>query len=114
MFLRAWRRLATFVSTGVGVWLISSQVTYAQDSSLGGLAQNILGPFSAMGKIMMAVCIVGGVGFILGSVVQYKAHRENPTQVRISTPLLLLILGIALVSLPFLGKYSSSSLFLNQ
>ncbi len=76
--------------------------------SLGQAANNLLGPTVGLGKILNAICMVSGIGFLLGAIVQYKYHRENPQQVRLSTPITFLILGFALMSIPFVSMMSES------
>ena len=73
------------------------------DASLGGMANAALAPVVGVGKILSDLSIVAGIGLLFGSVVQYRAHRENPTQVRLSTPVFLIIAGAALILLPFIG-----------
>ena len=83
------------VLVGLLLCLISTQI--AADS-LGQVANNLMGPIQGLGRIVNAICFIAGVGFLLGGIVQYRYHRENPQQVRLSTPLVLLFLGICLVA----------------
>ena len=61
---------------------------------------------NGLGKIFGYICLIGGVGMILGAFLQYKAHRDNPSQVRLGTPIFLLIVGIILIILPYIGFIS--------
>ena len=81
--------------------------------TLGQLSENAMGPVAGLGKIMNYICLVAGIGFLLGAIIQYKYHRDNPQQVRLSTPILLLVLGLSLVALPLLAGASISSYFLD-
>lgn len=78
-------------------------------ASLGGVAQNVMGPVSGLSKIVNAICYVAGTGFLLGGVLQYRYHRENPQQVRISTPIVLVILGLIIIGIPFISMWSESA-----
>lgn len=80
-----------------------------QGVGIGQLASILMVPTAGLAKIMMAMAFVVGVGFLMGAIVQYKYHRENPQQVRLSTPVLLLALGLALLALPFVAQLSSSN-----
>ncbi len=80
--------------------------------SLGELAGNILIPTTGLGNLVVLASYVAGVGLILGAILQYRAHRENPQQIRLSTPVALLILGLALIIIPWLSSHSLSASFL--
>lgn len=80
-------------------------VSYASNS-LGDVANWALGPVNGLGKVLGYMCLIGGIGMILGAFLQYRAHRENPSQVRLSTPVFLLIVGVFLIILPYVGLIS--------
>lgn len=80
----------------------------ADGVGIGQLASILMVPTAGIAKIMTAMAFVVGVGFLMGSIIQYKYHRENPQQVRLSTPILLLVLGFSLLALPFFAQLSSS------
>ncbi len=51
---------------------------------------------------IIKVCLwVGGAGLILGGMIQYRAHRVNPSQVRLTKPVMLWITGIVFILIPF-------------
>ena len=79
---------------------------------VGDWASFMLGPTKTIGKLVHILCFITGAGFIVGSLIQYKYHRENPQQVRISTPIFMLILGVAIVAVPLLSHMSTSSSFM--
>ncbi len=77
--------------------------TYADSLSVGDMADWVMGPVNGLGKVLGYICLIGGIGMILGSFLQYKAHRENPSQVRLTTPVFLFVVGVILIILPFVG-----------
>jgi len=83
--------------------MLSITNTYADSLSLGDMADWVMGPVNGLGKVFGYICLIGGIGMILGSFLQYKAHRENPSQVRLTTPVFLLVVGIILLLIPFVG-----------
>jgi len=83
------------------IFLITS--TYADSLSLGDMADWVMGPVNGLGKVLGYICLIGGIGMILGAFLQYKAHRDNPSQVRLTTPVFLLVVGVILIILPFVG-----------
>lgn len=81
--------------------LFLSQDVYAQTSTgLGGIAQNITKSFEDLGKLMIAVSYLAGIGFAIAAIFKFKQHKDNPTQIPLGTPIALLVIGIALVFLP--------------
>jgi hypothetical protein len=70
---------------------------------------NILGPLSAFTDSFYKICYALGIILIVGSGIQYRMHRKNPMQIRLSNVIFLLIVGIVVVCLPFLVKLSTSS-----
>jgi intracellular multiplication protein IcmD len=95
-----------FKSLIVIILLTTIGYCYAGEG-FGQFADNALGPVQGMGRILSDICLVGGIGMLLGAVLQYKAHRDNPSQVRLTTPIFLLVIGIAMVLLPFIGHLTS-------
>lgn len=91
-------------------WAMMAENTYA--TSLGEISGNLIGPASGIGHVMNAICYLVGLGFLLCGLLQYKYHRENPQQVKISTPITLLLVGLAMLALPFLAMMSNSGAFL--
>ena len=82
-------------------------VNYADGAvSIGTAADWAMGPINSLGKIFGYMCLIGGVGMVLGAFLQYRAHRDNPSQVRLGTPIFLLIVGLILLILPFIGVIS--------
>jgi intracellular multiplication protein IcmD len=77
--------------------------------SLGGMAQSMLVPIDVMTLLMYKICYILGGAMIVGSGVQYKAHRDNPQQIPINRPIFLLIIGLVLVALPLIAQLSGAS-----
>ena len=75
--------------------------------SLGQLAEATAEPINMLTKIFEDVSLVAGICFIVGALLQYRAHRINPSQVRLGAPIFLLILGVVLILLPFVGNLTS-------
>lgn len=81
--------------------------------SIGELSRDLMAPAAGLAKVFFAISFVTGVGFILGACIQFKYHRENPQQVRLSTCIMLLALGLALIALPFVTMISGASNFVH-
>ncbi|MAZ38962.1 MAG: hypothetical protein CMF49_02495 [Legionellales bacterium] len=90
------------------VGLFISGKTYAA-KTFGDISNFATGITGNLGKAMYGISFVLGIGFLLGSIIQYKQHRNNPQMVRISTPICYFILGLALIVSPFIAMLSTAS-----
>lgn len=83
--------------------------------SLGSISDYLVnGPLYGIGKLGQAIAFIAGAGFLLAGIFQYKNYRDNPQQVRLSTPITYLILGLVLIALPFIAMLSAGSGFLTK
>jgi intracellular multiplication protein IcmD len=62
-------------------------------------------------RLVTAASYVAGMAFAVGAIVKFKAHKDNPTQIPIGTPIALLFVGAALIFIPTVFKVSGSTLF---
>jgi hypothetical protein len=101
-----------FIGSLLTTYLFSlSQFAYAysQDPNLGQAAGNMLVPLGLAADGFRKLCFVIGGTLIIGAGMQYKNYRNNPSAVRLSTPVVLLLLGIALILLPIISSISQGS-----
>ncbi len=80
-----------------------------QNKSLGQISGNLMEPLSVFTGTAHNICLVLGIAFLAGALIQYKNHRDNPSQAPISRSIFLLIFGLVLVALPLIGKLSDSA-----
>lgn len=98
-----------------GLALVMTQISYADEpGSLAQVSSNILGPVSLFTKTLYSACYVLGAMLIMSSIVQYRDHRNNPSQVPISRPVSLLIFGLLLIGLPWVGHLTAGASFLGK
>ena len=55
-------------------------------------------------KLITAGSYIAGMGFGVGSIVKFKAHKDNPTQIPVGTPIALLFVAAALLFMPSVSK----------
>lgn len=79
--------------------------------TLGGIADNVTGTMGSVAKLITAGSYVAGVGFALMGMLKFKAHKDNPTQVPLSQPIVLLAIAAGLVFLPSLISTGGSTVF---
>jgi len=83
----------------------------ASGGSLGALASRVTGSFGNVAKLITAGAYVAGMGFAVGAVMKFKAHKDNPTQIPVGTPIALLFIATALIFLPEVFKVAGVTLF---
>lgn len=83
----------------------------AKASGLGGLATNVIQSLGPLAKLIVAGAYVGGMAFVVGAIVKFKAHKDNPTQIPIGTPIALLFVGAALLFAPSLFGSAAGTLW---
>jgi intracellular multiplication protein IcmD len=80
-------------------------------SGVGSVAAQVTTNVAQIAKLVTAASYVAGMAFAVGAIVKFKAHKENPTQIPIGTPIALLFVGAALIFIPTVFKVSGSTLF---
>ncbi|MFZ2314196.1 MAG: type IV secretion protein IcmD [Gammaproteobacteria bacterium] len=94
------------VTVGTAALAAASGVT-----GIGSVAQNVTTNLANVAKLITAGSYVVGMAFAVGAIVKFKAHKDNPTQIPIGTPIALLFVAAALIFLPTIFKVSGSTLF---
>lgn len=92
------------------------QFAFAQTSSapavgLAGIASNLALSFAPIAKLITGGAFLAGLGFAFAAILKFKAHRDNPTQIPVGTPIALILVAGALLYLPFLFGQVGSTLF---
>lgn len=83
----------------------------AVSGGIGTVAGNVTKNLGAIAQLITAASYVAGMAFAVGAVVKFKAHKDNPTQIPIGTPIALLFVGAALIFIPTVFKVSGATLF---
>jgi len=83
----------------------------APEGSVGAVAQQITTSFGALAKLITAGAYIAGMGFAVGAIMKFKAHKDNPTQIPIGTPIALIFIAAALIFLPEIFKVTGVTLF---
>lgn len=101
-------RVATFCVIG---GLLFMETAFAATGDLGSMATKITGTFGAIGKLITGASYVAGLGFAVGSIMKFKQHKDNPTQVEIGKPVTLLLVAGALLFMPSLLSTVGTTMF---
>lgn len=92
----------------IGLAMIASSV-FADDISK--LSQNISKQASSIAELMSIAAYVAGVGFALGGILQFKAHKDAPQQTPLSKPVVMIVVAACLLFLPTILNIAGESLF---
>jgi intracellular multiplication protein IcmD len=68
--------------------------------TIGNVASNITGSLGNLAMLITAGSYVAGFGFAIGAILKFKAHKDNPTQIPVGTPIALIFIAAALIFLP--------------
>lgn len=90
---------------------VTGTAALAGISGVGSVAQQVTSNVANIAKLVTAASYVAGMAFAIGAIVKFKAHKENPTQIPIGTPIALLFVGAALIFIPTVFKVGGSTLF---
>jgi intracellular multiplication protein IcmD len=100
-------KLAKYLSLIISLLFVTCSVFAADD--LGSLATNVIKSLDPITKLLTAGAYVGGTTFFIVAVFMFKQHKENPTQVPLSKPMMILAMSSALIFLPsFIGSVSQT------
>tara|TARA_R110002110_G_scaffold404606_1_gene623038 strand:+ start:41722 stop:42153 length:432 start_codon:yes stop_codon:yes gene_type:complete len=105
--------LCAYFGTLLALFFISdmSLAADAADGSLGDIAGTVTDSMTNVSKLITATSYVAGVGFAMMGMLKFKAHKDNPTQVPLSQPIVLLVIAAGLVFLPNLISTGGSTIW---
>lgn len=102
-------KIILFLTGIISLYLLATDVFAT--SGIGAVATQAKKQLSAIAQLITAGSYVAGMGFAVGAVVKFKAHKDNPTQQPIGVPIALLFVGAALIYIPSVFSSTGASLF---
>lgn len=78
---------------------------------IGTIADNVTSTFDGIAKLITAASYVAGLGFAVGSILKFKAHKDNPQQITVGVPIALMFVAAALIFLPSMFNVAGDTLF---
>lgn len=94
------------------VALFAAEATYAAGGqTIGTIADTVKGTFASVAQLITAGAFIAGMGFAFAAILKFKAHKDNPTQIPIGTPIALLFISAALLFLPSIFSIAGGTLF---
>lgn len=83
----------------------------AEISGVGSVAAQVTTNVANVARLVTAAAYVAGMACVVGAILKFKAHKDNPTQIPIGQPIALLFVGAALIFAPTVFQVSGSTLF---
>ncbi|MCH9689410.1 MAG: type IV secretion protein IcmD [Gammaproteobacteria bacterium] len=80
-------------------------------STIGGMASMITSSFAQITNLITGASYLAGLGFSIGAIMKFKAHKDNPTQITVGTPIALVFIAAALLFLPSLLDVAGGTMF---
>ena len=91
--------------------LVTGTAALAAISGVGSVAAQVTSNVANIARLITAASYVAGMAFAVGAIVKFKAHKDNPTQIPIGTPIAYLFVGAALLFAPSVFKVGGGTLF---
>lgn len=98
----------TLTLLGLCCTLLASNA-FAVASDINAMASAMQSSLTPIINLIVASCYLGGAGFFAGAIFKFKAHKDNPTQVPIGQPIMLLFVGAGLLFLPSIINLMANS-----
>jgi intracellular multiplication protein IcmD len=96
---------------GVAMFYVNSVYAATSGDNIASIANNVKDTFSAIAQLITAASYIAGMGFGVGAIMKFKAHKDNPTQIPVGTPIALLFIAAALLFMPTIFKVAGGTLF---
>ncbi|OGT42786.1 MAG: hypothetical protein A3F42_02965 [Gammaproteobacteria bacterium RIFCSPHIGHO2_12_FULL_37_34] len=81
-----------------------------RELGVGKVAETLLEPIGLLSDLISTTCFVIGGAFLFATIIKYIEHKRSPLMVPISTVIYLFIIGLVLVSLPFISLLTESGI----
>lgn len=83
----------------------------AGGETLGTMASQLTGTFTSVGNAITALSYIAGLGFAIAAILQFKQHKENPSQIPIGKPISQVLIAAALLFLPSMFSAVGNTIF---
>lgn len=102
------KRFSIFIAC-VGLMAVAGSVFAG--NTLGNMASGITGAFGSITKMITGGCYIAGLAFSVTAILQFKQHKDNPTQVTIGKPIALVFIAAALLFMPSILSVAGYTMF---
>jgi hypothetical protein len=111
-FMRTLSQLASARLLGFGIMVGSLQpeLTFCL-AQVEQFAETLRNTFDLVSELLVRASLLCGVVFMIIGLMKFKAHKDMPAQIPLSTPIVLMAVGSALLFLPTFSELAGSALF---
>ena len=96
----------------VMLFSISSDIALAgTNNTVENFVGTVRKTFTLVRDLMLVVGFVCGMVFMIIGLLKFKAHKDNPAQIPLSTPIALIAVSSGLLFLPTVFELAGSALF---
>jgi len=110
---RVGKRIIILAAGMVAGLLAAGVALAANPSGIGALAHQVTTNMEGLAKLITAGSYVAGFGFVVAAIVKFKAHKDNPAQVTLSVPVVMLFIGAALIFVPSVFQVTGGTMGLS-
>jgi len=94
--------------------LFMMESLFAAGKTIGTMASSITSSFANVTKMITGGCYLAGLAFSVTAILQFKQHKDNPTQVTIGKPIALVFIAAALLFMPSILSVAGYTMFGEQ
>lgn len=103
--------LAGYFGALFALFFVSELAFAGGGQSLGDVAEHVTESMKGMQKLLSAAAYIAGLGFGIAGMMKFKAHKDQPQQVPLSQPIVLILIAAGLVFLPSLISTAGETIF---
>lgn len=104
-------KIAKIAGYTVAVLLAFASGSVYATMNVGSVANTITSNFGSLTQLITAGSYIAGTGFGVGTILKFKQHKDNPTQIPIGTPISMAFIAAALLFFPTILGVSGQSIF---
>lgn len=101
----------TYISSIALITISEVALASQGGQQLKDIVGNVKTNITSLISLLIIVSYIAGVGFALAGILQFKAHKDNPTQVPLSKPIVLLAVAACLLFLPSIMSTAGHTVF---
>jgi len=92
--------------------IILPQVASAGEvQTFGDVANNLTLSFASITRLITSGCYLIGLAFAVTGILQFKQHKDNPTQITIGKPISHVFIAASLVFMPSILEVAGYTMF---
>lgn len=93
----------------LGLMVMSGSLFAGQ--TIGDVASGITAGFTNITLLITGGCYIAGLAFAITAILQFKQHKDNPTQITVGKPISLVFIAAALLFMPSVMKVAGGTMF---